>query len=121
MSTTCLSRATARAICRRMNAVRWINRVKIIMLVVFAVGCAVAWGYQFLYAWPKARCEGSGRWWYGPERACGTPIDITTFTGRPRQSAEEKTALAKALGKTPVQAPVKAVPATEAAPAPKQP
>jgi hypothetical protein len=66
-----------------MSAVRWINRSKIILLVVFALGCAAAWGYQVLYAWPKVRCEGQGRWWYGPERACGVPVMISDITGRP--------------------------------------
>ncbi len=95
-----------------MNAVRWINRSKYILLVLFAFGCAAAWGYQYLYAWPKARCEGAKQWWYGPERACGTPVDITTFTGRPRGSKEETEALKAALAK---------VPGEGAAPAPKAP
>ena len=99
-----------------MSAVRWINRSKIILLVVFAVGCAGAWGYQVLYAWPKVRCEGQGRWWYGPERACGTPIDITTFTGRPRGSKEETEALKAAVSKVPGEQPK-----AEAAPTPKAP
>lgn len=103
-----------------MSAVRWINRSKIILLVVFAIGCAGAWGYQYFYAWPKLRCEGEGRWWYGPKRACGTPIDITTFTGRPRGSAEDKAALSAALAKIPGEAAPKDVKA-EAASKPKKP
>jgi hypothetical protein len=100
-----------------MSAVRWINRSKIILLVVFALGCAGAWGYQYLYAWPKARCEAVGRWWYPKERACGTPIDITTFTGRPRGSPEDKAALDRVLAKVPGEksSPEKAAP-TPAAP-----
>ena len=96
------------------KAVRWINRSKIILLVVFAVGCAAAWGYQYFYIWPKNRCEGSRQWWYGPERACGVPIDVTTFTGRPRGSPEDTAALKAALAKTPT-------PEKAAAPAPKTP
>ncbi len=108
---------------RGMSAVRWINRSKIILLVLFVLGTAAAWGYQYLYAWPKARCEGNGRWWYATERACGTPIDITTFTGRPRGSAEDKAALSSAVAKVPggkVLLEEKAKTA-EAAPAPKAP
>lgn len=84
-----------------MSAVRWINRSKIILLVLFVLGAAGAWGYQYLYAWPKQRCEGADRWWYGKERACGTPIDITTFTGRPRGSPEDKAALTRVLSDVP--------------------
>jgi len=69
-----------------MSAVRWINRSKIILLVVFVIACAAAWGYQLVYAVPKARCEGMDRWWYGPERACGVPVQISDVTGRPNPS-----------------------------------
>ena len=100
-----------------MSAVRWINRSKFILLAVFAVACAGAWGYQVYYAWPKLKCERVGRWWYGPERACGTPIDITTFTGRPRGSKEDTEALKAAVAKVPGEAPK----AEAAAPSPKVP
>jgi hypothetical protein len=93
-----------------MKAVRWINRSKIILLVLFALGCAGAWGYQIFYAWPKARCEGEKRWWYAAERACGTPIDITTFTGRPRGSPAEQEALSAALAKVPGEGKAAAAP-----------
>ena len=40
-------------------------------------------GYQFHVVKPRQDCERKGGWWDADQRVCGTPIDISQFTGRP--------------------------------------
>jgi len=61
-----------------------INRLKLIFLGLFALGCAGVWAYQILWVWPAQRCEDSGAWWDREHRVCATPIAITDITGRPK-------------------------------------
>jgi len=62
---------------------RVLRNSKFLFLGLFAVACAGIWTYQFTYAMPKARCENSGGWFYGPKRLCGMPIELERITGRP--------------------------------------
>ena len=60
-----------------------INRLRIVFLVLFALGAGASWGYQLLWAKPRKECESRGHWWSNRKRVCAYPIDITQITGRP--------------------------------------
>lgn len=60
-----------------------IDRLKLIFLAVFVLGCAGVWAYQIFYAMPAKRCEANGQWWDGATRVCAQPLMISSITGRP--------------------------------------
>jgi hypothetical protein len=60
-----------------------INRLRIVFLVLFALGAGASWGYQLFWAKPRKECEARGHWWSNYKRVCAYPIDITQITGRP--------------------------------------
>jgi hypothetical protein len=61
-----------------------INRLKLLFLVLFAIGTVGIWAYQIFYVWPAHRCDEQGRWWDRKGRVCATPIYIPSITGRPK-------------------------------------
>lgn len=60
-----------------------INRLKIVFLIIFAVGCVGLWGYQIFWVWPAQHCDDNKGWWDPKTRICATPIYIPDITGRP--------------------------------------
>ncbi len=66
-----------------MRMTSFIDRLKIFFLGVFAVSCALVWGYQLLWVAPAKKCESHGRWWDPSSRVCATPIYLPNLTGRP--------------------------------------
>lgn len=60
-----------------------INRLKIVFLIIFAIGCAALWAYQIFWVWPAKRCDENGAWWDPKTRICAQPIYIPEITGRP--------------------------------------
>ena len=62
---------------------RFIDRLKLFFLGVFAFACIGVWAYELLWAAPEKRCEGHGGWWDPHTRVCATPIYLPNLTGRP--------------------------------------
>lgn len=60
-----------------------IDRLKIVFLVLFAIGTLAIWGYQIFYVWPAQKCDDRAGWWDFKGRTCATPIYIPSITGRP--------------------------------------
>ncbi|MDO9224302.1 MAG: hypothetical protein Q7U20_11405 [Caulobacter sp.] len=109
-----------------------INRLKILFLILFAIGAVAIWGYQIFYVMPAQKCDDRQGWWDRKGRICAAPIFIPSITGRPagmsRKAWSEKQAARQAQrdregyptpdGSAPaVAAPVPA-PAVTPAPAP---
>jgi hypothetical protein len=59
-----------------------IDRIKLFFLAVFAVACALIWGYEVFYVQPRDRCEAHGDWWDWRDRVCAVPMPIWAITGR---------------------------------------
>ncbi len=66
-----------------MRMTRFIDRLKIFFLGVFAISCAAVWGYQLFWVAPEKRCESRGAWWDPQSRVCATPVYLPNLTGRP--------------------------------------
>jgi hypothetical protein len=103
-----------------------IDRLKLIFLGLFAVGCAALWAYQILYVWPAKRCEGGGQWWDSSRRVCAQPIYIPDITGRPEGVSRKAWSEKKAAEETrrdnlgyPAATPAAPAPAPAPAPAAK--
>jgi hypothetical protein len=62
---------------------RFIDRLKLFFLGVFAISCIGVWAYQLLWVAPEKRCEAHGDWWDPHTRVCATPIYLPNLTGRP--------------------------------------
>jgi hypothetical protein len=62
---------------------RFIDRLKLFFLGVFAIACVAVWVYQLFWAAPAKRCESHGNWWDSASRVCATPIYLPNLTGRP--------------------------------------
>ena len=60
-----------------------IDRLKILFLVLFAIGAAGIWSYQIFYVWPAQKCDSRGGWWDMKARICAAPINVPDLTGRP--------------------------------------
>lgn len=60
-----------------------INRLKILFLILFAVGAVAICGYQIFYVWPAQKCDDRKGWWDSKSRVCAAPIYIPSITGRP--------------------------------------
>jgi hypothetical protein len=69
---------------------RTFGRLRLIFLGLFLFGAAGIAGYQWLYARPKAACEAQGRWWDAKNRACGIPVWLPDFTGRPAPAGVQR-------------------------------
>lgn len=96
---------------------RFINRLKLVFLAVFAVACVGVWTYQLMYARPQALCEAHGGWWDWRTRICGQPIPLWMLTHRKDGSlAAEKLKPGQA---TPKGVRADAAPAAPATPAQK--
>ena len=100
-----------------------IDRLKILFVVIFAIGCAAIWAYQIFYVWPAKKCEAGGQWWDRDRRVCAQPIYIPDITGRPEGVSRREWSEKKAAEKNqrdqlayPGSPPAPAAPAT---PAPK--
>ena len=90
---------------------RFINRLKLVFLALFAVGCVGVWTYQLMWARPQAICEGQHGWWDWRTRICGHPIPLWMLTHRKDgHVGVEKLAPGQ-------KAPVGATPDVDAAPA----
>jgi hypothetical protein len=70
------------------------QNAKLIVFALFLVVTAGMWAYEILYALPKERCEKAGAWWAPKYRACGVPLDVSSFTGRahPAQATTQTSA-----------------------------
>ena len=94
-----------------------IDRLKILFLILFAVGCVGIWSYQIFYVWPAQKCDRHGGWWDGKARICAAPIYVPDLTGRPagmsRKAWSEKQA-ARQLQRDQEGYPTQAAPATAA-------
>jgi hypothetical protein len=62
---------------------RFINQLKLVFLVLFAVGCVGVWTYQLMYARPKGLCDARHGWWDWHERVCAQPMPVSFWTRRP--------------------------------------
>ena len=62
---------------------RFIDRLKLIFVGIFALSCVAIWPYELLWAAPARRCEAHGAWWDPSTRVCATPIFLPQITGRP--------------------------------------
>jgi hypothetical protein len=101
---------------------RTIDRLKLIFLGVFAVGCVALWAFQIFFVMPAKKCDAQGQWWDSATRICARPIYIPDLTGRPegmsRKEWSDKKAAEKAAedreGFTARRAPETATPAAEA-------
>jgi hypothetical protein len=60
------------------------TRLKYAFLGLFLLGSAWSAYHQLYVIRPLKECERKGGWWDPDERVCGTPIDISMFTGRKR-------------------------------------
>lgn len=60
-----------------------INRLKILFLILFAIGAVAIWGYQIFYVWPAQKCDDHKGWWDPKTRICAAPLYIPSMTGRP--------------------------------------
>jgi hypothetical protein len=66
---------------------RTLLRLKILFLVLFLLGASASLAYHLMWVKPSRACAERGGWWAPRSRVCGTPIDITDVTGRPRGAA----------------------------------
>ncbi|NEX93498.1 hypothetical protein [Caulobacter sp. 17J65-9] len=62
---------------------RLINRMKVIFLVLFGVGVAGVWAYQWFWARPAKACAEAEAWWDNGSRTCARPVFLSDVTGRP--------------------------------------
>lgn len=60
-----------------------INRLKILFLVLFAVGAAAIGAYQIFYVLPAQKCDDRKGWFDLKSRECGMVLYIPSITGRP--------------------------------------
>jgi hypothetical protein len=58
-------------------------RMRLFFLAAAILTCGGLWAYQYLYVWPRQRCEAAGDWWDDKDRRCGVPVAIWRITGRP--------------------------------------
>jgi hypothetical protein len=92
----------------------WVNRLKIIFLVVFGALSVAAVIYHFYWLRPAQKCEIEERkWWDAQRRVCATPILISDITGRTIQDKAAAAEASKAVGRAqpPQPAASKAAPA----------
>jgi hypothetical protein len=80
---------------------QFINRLKLVFLVLFAVGCVGVWTYQLMYARPRALCEARHGWWDWHERVCAQPIPLWVLTHRGGGETIQKLAPGMATPKGP--------------------
>lgn len=78
---------------------RTIDRLKLVFLGIFAVGCAGIWAYQIFFVLPAKRCEAQGQWWDNATRVCARPIYIPDITGRPEGMSRKEWSEKKAAEK----------------------
>lgn len=64
---------------------RFLTRLKIIFLAVFAVSCVAVLVYHVFWVWPGKRCELKGNWWDPRTRTCAVPVPLYMITGRPNK------------------------------------
>lgn len=62
---------------------RLLNRLKIVFLVLFALGCAGIWAHQWFWVRPQKACVAAQAWWDGGSRTCARPVVLSDLTGRP--------------------------------------
>jgi hypothetical protein len=61
---------------------RFIDRLKIFFLVVFAILTVGVWTVHIFWVWPGQRCEAKNMWWDWRTRVCALPVPLQAFTGR---------------------------------------
>jgi len=82
----------------------WINRLKVIFLVVFAVLSAGAVIYHFGWVRPAQKCEvEQHKWWDPSGRVCATPVLISDITGRTIEDKAAEAEARKAIGRPPAK------------------
>jgi hypothetical protein len=62
---------------------RLLFRLRIVFLVLFALGAAGTWSYEVLWGRPARECAAAQKWWDPASRVCALPVSVSTFTGRP--------------------------------------
>jgi hypothetical protein len=71
---------------------RFINRLKIAFIAIFAVSGVAIWSYHLVWVWPGQKCEAHGWWWDWRTRTCAMPVPLSVFTGKagaPKQIVPE--------------------------------
>jgi hypothetical protein len=78
----------------------WVNRLKLIFLVVFGALSAAAVIYHFYWLRPAQRCEIEQRkWWDAERRVCATPVLVSDITGRMIKDKAAEAEARKAIGR----------------------
>jgi hypothetical protein len=78
----------------------WINRLKVIFLIVFAVLSVGAVVYHFGWVRPAEKCEvEQHKWWDPVGRVCATPVLISDITGRTIEDKAAEAEARKAIGR----------------------
>jgi hypothetical protein len=78
---------------------RFIDRLKLIFLGVFALSAVAVFVYHVGWAWPQKRCEAAHKWWDWRSRVCATPVLISDITGRVIEDKEGEAAAREAIGR----------------------
>ena len=60
-----------------------IDRLKVLFLSAFVLGCAAVIAYQIFYIRPRDACEANQNWWDPQTRICAVPVKLSALTGRP--------------------------------------
>ncbi len=60
----------------------FIDRIKIVFVVIFSVCCVAVWTLHLVWIWPGKRCEARNMWWDWRTRVCALPVPLHVFTGR---------------------------------------
>jgi hypothetical protein len=80
----------------------WIDRIKLIFLIVFGALSVAAVVYHFGWLRPAQKCEVEQRKWWDPEtRTCAQPVLISDITGRTIQDKAAEAEARKAIGRPP--------------------
>jgi hypothetical protein len=80
----------------------WVNRLKLIFLVLFAALSVAAVFYHFYWLRPAQRCEiEQQKWWDSDRRVCATPVLISDITGRTIVDKAAEAEAKKAIGRAP--------------------
>ena len=58
------------------NTGRLLLILKMVAVVVFAVGCFLIWRWELTYNRPKKTCEAAGYTWYAATKTCDAAPDV---------------------------------------------
>jgi hypothetical protein len=80
----------------------WVDRLKLIFLVIFGALSVAAVIYHFYWLRPAQKCEIEQRkWWDAQRRVCATPVLISDITGRTIADKAAEAEAKKAIGRPP--------------------